>query len=75
MKEGARSISAILAVGGEQILRPRPKKKLILWEQTKMRLIWRVYLFAKNGFTKGCIDKATEMGNVTLVTYEDMLNP
>lgn len=33
------------------------------------------YLFAKNGFTKGCIDKATEMGNVMLVTYEDMLNP
>ena len=30
------------------------------------------YLFAKNGFTKGCIDKATEMGNVTLVTYEDI---
>lgn len=31
------------------------------------------YLFAKNGFTKGCIDRANEMGNVTLVTYEDML--
>ena len=30
------------------------------------------YLFAKNGFTKGCIDKATEMGNVTLITYEDI---
>ena len=30
------------------------------------------YLFAKNGFTKGCVDKATEMGNVTLVTYEDI---
>lgn len=30
------------------------------------------YLFAKNGFTKGCIDKATEMGNVMLVTYEDI---
>lgn len=33
------------------------------------------YLFAKTGFTKGCIDRATEMGNVTLVTYEDMLVP
>lgn len=32
------------------------------------------YLFAKAGFTKGCIDRANEMGNVTLVTYEDMLN-
>lgn len=31
------------------------------------------YLFTKTGFTKGCIDKANEMGNVTLVTYEDML--
>ena len=30
------------------------------------------YLFAKNGFTKGCIDKAAEMGNVTLITYEDI---
>ena len=32
------------------------------------------YLFAKAGFTKGCIDRANEMGNVTLVTYGDMLN-
>ncbi|MBQ8803092.1 MAG: ATP-binding protein [Tyzzerella sp.] len=31
------------------------------------------YLFAKNGFTKGCLDKADEMGNVTLVNYEDMV--
>lgn len=32
-----------------------------------------LYLFSKSGFTKGCIDKANEMGNVTLVSYEDML--
>lgn len=31
------------------------------------------YLFAKNGFTKGCIDKANEMKNVTLISYEDMV--
>ncbi len=31
------------------------------------------YLFAKTGFTKGCMDKAAEMGNVTLVKYSDML--
>ncbi len=31
------------------------------------------YLFAKTGFTKGCMDQAAEMGNVTLVTYEEML--
>lgn len=31
------------------------------------------YLFAKTGFTKSCADRAKEMGNVTLVVYEDML--
>ena len=33
-----------------------------------------LYLFAKNGFTKGCIDKAGTLGNVVLVTYSDILN-
>lgn len=32
------------------------------------------YLFAKTGFTKGCIDKANKMGNVTLVNYFDVIN-
>ena len=32
-----------------------------------------LYLFSKSGFTKGCIDKANELGNVSLVTYSDML--
>ena len=31
------------------------------------------YLFAKTGFTKGCMDKAAGMGNVTLVNYDEML--
>ena len=31
------------------------------------------YLFAKTGFTKGCIDKANKMGNVALVNYWDMM--
>lgn len=31
------------------------------------------YLFAKTGFTKACMDKAAEMGNVTLVEYHEML--
>ncbi len=31
------------------------------------------YLFSKTGFTKGCIDRSAEMGNVALITYEDML--
>lgn len=31
------------------------------------------YIFAKTGFTRGCMDKAAEMGNVTLVKYADML--
>jgi hypothetical protein len=30
------------------------------------------YLFAKNGFTTGCVKRAEELGNVTLVTYKDM---
>lgn len=32
------------------------------------------YLFAKTGFTKGCINKAEEMGNVKLVVYDEMLD-
>lgn len=32
-----------------------------------------LYLFSKTGFTKGCMDKAEELGNVTLVTYQDIL--
>lgn len=31
------------------------------------------YLFAKSGFTKGCCEKANEMGNVTLVSYKDIV--
>ena len=31
------------------------------------------YIFSKSGFTKGCKDKASEMGNVTLVEYADMI--
>lgn len=31
------------------------------------------FVFAKSGFTKGCKDKATELGNVTLVTYADIV--
>lgn len=27
----------------------------------------------KNGFTKGCMNKAAEMGNITLVAYNEML--
>ena len=31
------------------------------------------YLFSKSGFTKGCEDKAKEMGNVNLVEYRDII--
>ena len=31
------------------------------------------YLFAKTGFTTGCIAQAAKMGNVALVSYEDIL--
>lgn len=40
-----------------------------LFHYTKTKL----YLFAKSGFTKGCMDMASELGNVVLVTYEDIL--
>lgn len=30
------------------------------------------FLFSKSGFTKGCMEKAEEMGNVTLVSYADI---
>lgn len=33
----------------------------------------QLYLFAKAGFTKGCVDRAAELGNVTLVTYDDII--
>ena len=32
------------------------------------------YLFSKSGFTKGCMEKAEELGNVTLVCYADMIS-
>ena len=31
------------------------------------------YLFSKSGFTKGCIEEAKKMGNVTLVGYTEMI--
>ena len=31
------------------------------------------YLFSKAGFTKGCAERASELGSVTLVGYEDIL--
>ena len=33
-----------------------------------------LYLFAKIGFTKGCIDKANELGNIVLITFDEMMN-
>ena len=32
-----------------------------------------LYLFAKKGFTQGCVEKAHEMGNVVMVTFEDIM--
>lgn len=31
------------------------------------------FLFSKSGFTKGCVERASELGNVTLASYQDML--
>lgn len=41
-----------------------------LFHYTKMHY----FLFSKTGFTKRCMEKAEEMGNVTLVSYEDIVN-
>lgn len=44
-------------------------KRSQLFSYSKVQL----YLFAKRGFTKGCIELADELGNAALVTYEDVL--
>ena len=31
-----------------------------------------LFLFAKKGFTQGCIEEAGKMGNVSLVTYDQI---
>ena len=31
-------------------------------------------LFSKSGFTKGCIERANETGNVTLTTFGEFFN-
>lgn len=41
-----------------------------LFHYTKMHY----FLFSKTGFTKRCMEKAEEMGNVTLVSYKDIVN-
>lgn len=40
-----------------------------LFHYTKMHY----FIFSKSGFTGGCIEKAQEMGNVTLVRYADIV--
>ena len=40
-----------------------------LFHYTKMHY----FLFSKTGFTKGCVEKAGKMGNVALVTYDDIV--
>ena len=43
------------------------RSRMFRYQQTHL------FLFAKSGFTKGCIDAAATEGNVTLVTYAEML--
>jgi len=31
------------------------------------------FIFSRSGFTKGCIDKAEKMGNVSLVEFSEMV--
>ena len=40
-----------------------------LFHYTKMHY----FVFSKTGFTKGCMERADEMGNVTLVSYKDIV--
>lgn len=44
-------------------------KRSRLFHYNKVHL----YLFAKNGFTKGCVEAASKIGNVTLVLYKNIL--
>ena len=44
------------------------RSKLFSYENTHL------YLFSKCGFTTACINKAEEMKNVTLITYDDIIN-
>ena len=47
----------------------------MLLERSKLFSYQKVqlYLFSKSGFTKGCIEKAAELGNVALVKYDDII--
>ncbi len=46
-----------------------------LFERSKLFSFTNIYLylFAKTGFTKGCIDKARGLGNVELITFDEMM--
>ena len=34
----------------------------------------QLFLFSKSGFTKGCVEKAKELGNVSLIPYSEILD-
>jgi len=42
------------------------RSRLFHYEQ-----VW-FYLFAKSGFTKGCLEKAAELGNVSLISFDEI---
>lgn len=48
-----------------------------LFERSKLFRYSKVhyYLFSKAGFTKVCIWKAEKIGNVTLLSYADIVRP
>lgn len=49
------------------VLETLVKRSELFFYKTK-----QYYLFSKSGFTKGCVDKADELGNVSLVEFSDM---
>lgn len=50
------------------VLETLVKRSELFFYKTK-----QYYLFSKSGFTKGCVDKADELGNVSLVEFSDMV--
>lgn len=50
------------------VLETLVKRSELFFYKTK-----QYYLFSKSGFTKGCVDKADELGNVSLVDFSDMV--
>ena len=68
-----RAIPFVLFSGKKEI----PEIVKVLEKLKKRSRLFRyenvhLFLFAKKGFTQGCIEEAGKMGNVSLVTYDQI---